>query len=415
MTDHDLRSDEPPPSNASFFAGRQALYARLQQQIFDPPTLHARVFLGHDGMGKTALLQHFPLHLPASILSLYIPLHERDLTSEAPWLQSLVEAINRLLLQRGFSVRRIPEQPDDERPLREWFREDYLPAVLGVIRAHRRLVLLLDDAEGLLTLPDGHCAYWHSILQAHPQISLVLTLNTRHEARLDEFVPLIMPTAAERLHRLPIEAIDAIVQQAAPSTEASFVQKIAEASGGHPQLVQRFAQELTAQRETASNEETWQRIKKAVYQASKPDFDQSWKRLNRDERLVLTALASLLYDDPLQTVQVPQIERWLLDSDFLLDSTAIHAALRGLDYQDMLTQQQGEGVRMVMGLQQQWLLEYARLDEIPAQPTPPGQRSFWWLWAAIVLLVLVVLLVLLLQNPAVIEGVPTVPTVTLEP
>jgi Na+-transporting NADH:ubiquinone oxidoreductase subunit NqrB len=153
-----------------------------------------------------------------------------------------------------------------------------------------------------------------------------------------------------------------------------------------------------------------------AYAASDSHFRQMWQVLTRDERLVLTAIASLIYDDPLKAVTVERIETWLVETDYPMDTTAIHAALRGLDYQDVVSNLRNQGYKLVAGMMQTWLLEHARLSEIAGSSFAGLSQKISWrvlLIAGIIILGLIIVLILL-PAPTLAPS-DTIPTVTLAP
>src|SRR5688572_23957423 len=103
--------NEQPVADPVFFAGRQALYARLRQYMLNPGK-SALTLTGQEGTGKTALLRHFPQVYDTHIVSVYFPLAHLHLDSESVWLTLLVETTNEALAAAGFDRLRIPALPD---------------------------------------------------------------------------------------------------------------------------------------------------------------------------------------------------------------------------------------------------------------------------------------------------------------
>lgn len=399
-------NDTLPEEQAAPFAGREAIYARLQQDILDPADRHAIIYLGHDGMGKSALLQHFSSVFDDSILlSIYVSLETMDLADKEALFQYLLTETNLLLDKHSFSLSRVPSlDTDDENEdgevqvsLKNWMRDTYLPEVLQIIRPHRRLVWLFDDAEYLLKIADEQITYLHELLEKHAQLAIVLTLDTEYEDKLNQLAPLVKPTAAERIHRLSYEESADLMRQYAPGIEDSFIQDIFEASGGQARLLARYGQELRKRWAEQSDSQAFEESQAVVYEASLDEFRVIWLSLSRDERLVLTGIASLIYNDPLQMVTPELIANWLIETDYPMDIVAINAALRSLDYRDIVSQHQNHGTRLVIGLMQQWLLEHARLDD-----TGQNNRGKVSLQLVVIIMVVIVLLIalfLLLPNP----------------
>jgi hypothetical protein len=268
---------------------------------------------------------------------------------------------------------------------------------LQVIRPPRRLVWLFDDAEHLLKAPQGHLDYLQTLLKQYSQLAIVLTLDTEHEDKLSQLAPLVNPTTAERIHRLSLDESADLIRHYAPGADDSFIEAIFEASGGHAGLLTRYGHELQRRWIDLSDSQALKEAQKAVYEASLAEFRAIWLRLSRDERLVLTAIASLVYDDPLREVTSKLIENWLVETDYPSDVVAINAALRSLDYRDIVSQHQHHGTKLVMGLMQHWLLEHARLDD--AAENGRGRVSIRLVIIVVIVIMIVIALLVLLPNP----------------
>jgi len=393
------------------FAGRQAIYARLQQQILDPPHRHAIVFTGHAGMGKTTLLKQFLTVFDDPILPVFTSLSETKFGNEEALLQELIDGINALLFEYNFSLSRVPQlDADNDSTVLDWFSESYLPEVQRIIRPHRRIVWLLDDAEKLGQY-EHFAGYLHGLLKANPQFSIILATRTDFEETLTDLQPLVDPVIAERIHRLNGEESADLIRQYAPGIDDTITEKIFTATGGHPRLLARYGQSLQGHRAEYSDSDAFERAKSDVYDASHEDFREIWLKLSRDERLVLTAIASLIYDDPIQNVTPERIEAWLVETDYLLDIVTINAGLRGMDYQDIVSHRQNDGIKLTMGLMQQWLLEQARLES--GNAIQRGQLPLRLVIIVVVVIVLILLVMFFVIPPQYLDGGSGVPTATL--
>jgi len=394
------------------FAGRNALYARLQQHILDRPQRRAFAFTGQDGMGKTALLRHFTRTFHDPILSVYFPLAALEWTDADAWLNLLRQSTAQLLIDHNYSMSRLPEhaaedEESDPPPLATWFREAYLPEVLRILRSHRRLVWLFDDAEHLWqNLSAEHLEYLRDLLADHEQLAIILTLNSRYEDDIRKLEPLVDPQAIERLHPLNRDEVEAFFREQAPALSQEQIAHICESSAGFPTLVQRYSVQIA--QPTVSLKEA----DDAVYAASTEEFRGRWLLLTQEERFVLTACAGLRYDAPLQPITAERIERWLVETDFPLDSTTIHAALRGLDYQHLVQRREGGNLEIVGKLFERWLLEHARLGDVGEGITAGGWNWRWLLFGVLLLLLLIATATLV---PPLVSAPGAVPTVTLNP
>jgi len=128
-------------------------------------------------------------------------------------------------------------------------------------------------------------------------------------------------------------------------------------------------------------------------------------------KLVLTAASQLLYTDPLRAIQSAEIEVWLVETDYPLDTTAINAAVRSLEYRDHITLAP-DGLTINSGLWQMWLLEHARLPGHTTRPGLPSNRRILLALVAVALLALLIV-ALAASAPDAPPELPAVPTVTL--
>ncbi|MEO1288193.1 MAG: ATP-binding protein [Chloroflexota bacterium] len=408
MTDLTPSIDSEP----DIIVGRDKVYARLQQHILDPSRRHAMMFTGHSGIGKTALLRYFPTVFEDDpFLSIFVSLSQDIITTPHDFLETVIDGILVELAEANFSLSRVPHLSEERSTsLHDWFNEIFLPEVFAIIRPHRRIICLVDDVQRFHEFGDETMQYWHDILTHHEQFSMAMTLHTDFEHLLPEFVPLIDPVQAERLNRLSQEDSQTLIHHYASGARDQIVMTIFKATGGHPRLLTHYGQILRGYWAEYSDTDAFERAMVDAYQVSQADFREMWEKLTRNERLVLTAIASLIYDDPLQAVTSRRIETWLVETDYLLDLVTINAALRGLDYQDIVRHKVGENIELTTALMQQWLLEQARLDDTVSEQR--GQVSLRLIILAVVVIVILIALALWIP-PQYIAPVDTILTATL--
>lgn len=409
------------------FAGREAALARLFQHLTDtqltaPPPL----FLGRRRIGKTALLRQFDAVFEEHFIGVYLPLRRvgfETFEEEAAWLRLLAEALLYTLHQRGFSVQsleRLMQDDDEYADSRDWLRRIFLPQVFHVIRANRRIVLLLDDAERLVQamdagkLPADHPRYLATLL--HAQLGLTLTMDTTYEAHLSTLAPLVSLASVQRLPRLSPEACAVLLADCRLGEGALKI--VQAAAGGEPVLIQRFGYHLYALAQAKPGSLSAHDVNTVlplVYADSEAEFAETWLALVRDERLVLTAMCSLLYEDRDRAIDIALIERWLVDTDYPLDVTAIRAAVRGLEYRELVM----GGVRdlgIVCGLMQRWLINNTRLassGEANASVTRYPRRWLLVLGGLLMVILLVALIFSISRSETSGTSLTPVPTVTL--
>lgn len=417
----------PQPSEAEIayvpFAGRQKAFEHLYQQLTNPVGAQASVILGRELAGKTALLMHVGDYFDDTFISVYVPL--KRVQNETELLRRLVNGATAALTERNFSMARLVTMEADESNFREWFTEQYLPELFTVIR-RRKLVYLLDNAGALLRnvndehMPEDIFTYLDGLTKLQRGLGMVLGVDARYEDTLAKFSPLINLTDVFRLGNLDESEVNWLLRE--PVRGRYFlndegVKAAYRATGGQAQRVQQMGYQLYAAWEAGDgrNVLTTEDVKAAseiVYRTNRGDFEREWKATSRNGRLVLTAMTSLLYADPLAVITPETIEGWLLNSDTPLDMTAVNAALRGLEYREVIDNANG-GLQISTGLMQTWLLENARLNA--EEPTQRSGRRWGWLLVVgfAVLVVLLALIVTSSGGGAVSANNTPVPTVTL--
>lgn len=427
------------------FAGRKTAFGRLYQQLNDPGSRRALLILGARRMGKTAFLHACDAAFGDAFVGVVVPMRDTTISSETEFFLALAQSVTETLAEREFSLTRLSDIHPPRNDGRLWWETEFLPQAFAIIRAHRKLALLLDDAERLInavragTLPADTYTYLKRLLEETPALGLALTLDTEHEAEVPQLAPLVTLNDILRLPRLAPDETAALLREPAqgaytvPDDAAAAIQK---GTGGVPSLAQHYGYRLFSRWQATPdvNVLTVEDIKAvtgAVAQYGGDDFRYVWGRLPLNERLVLTAISGLVYDDPLKPVDADAIESWLVKTDYPLDVTAIRSALRGLEYRDVIQPVASGGtsaVTLVSSLWQTWLLENARLGAPrPSRPAPssapstaaPEARAYFsrrtltgLLVAAAALGGLTALLVFGGSPPP--DALPTAPTVTLD-
>jgi hypothetical protein len=346
------------------FAGRQDAFLRLHQNLTAPP-----VFVGRRKIGKTALLREIASRPSDALVGVYVA---SGLLQDAHWLHRLYQTILGTLAQHNLQPSLAEAPPEDHTALQAWFTSVCLPSVFRVLH-QRRLVLLIDDMNSA-----DHLDYLHSI--AGPQFSLVFSLDLQHE-------DLLTTQTAFRLSRLTYEQIAMLFPE-------ETIDRVYRQTGGEPVLVQRFL-------EHGDDHQT-------IYTQSVDDFKLWWDLLSSNEQLVASAIGRMRYDDPLRPIDADVLEAWLVQSEHPMDATTINAALRGLEYQDLVVRHDGH-VDLAAGLFQTWLLDHVRRES----PARPAQRSAWLI---VLLLALIALLafIAISQSESDTAEPPPLPTLTLE-
>ncbi len=428
------------------FAGRKEAFGRLYKQLNDtaPGAMRALCFVGRRRAGKTALLLAFDAAFGESYAGARVFVGQFMPEDEEEFLLMLAQAATEAILDSTGKVGKLNEiaQLEEGGDARAWLVETFLPVALSALQG-RRLVFLLDDADKLLnavrsgTLRLDTFAYLRLLVETFPEIGFVLTLDAEYEPEIDSLGPLIGVNDSFRLTNLAPDETRWLLQEpvrgcySVPDDAATAVHK---ATGGAPALVQQFGFQLF-QRWNLTPEinvvtlDDVKTLTRNMYQYAEADMKYDWLRLSPNEKRVLAAISQRHYADPLKKVDPEAIEAWLADSDTPMDRTAINAALRGLDYAELVQTTQ-VGTAISSGLMQAWLLENAgrmsfgggtaipaRVTSLIAGETPehksgiPARLALMSVVAAAALGILAGVLVF--GNPPSGEAQSPAPTVTL--
>jgi hypothetical protein len=435
----DPRHATPP------FAGREAELAQLGAALTAPDPAETLAIFGRRGIGKTALLRAFAARAnsqpDAPLIPVLLTPDAAPLRDEAAWLDALYGALTAALLARGFYIERLPLPPArlDADGWRAWLSAEALPAVAKIIRPSRRVAVLLDDAHLLAEavvagrLPADHAGYLADLRA--PGLRIALAALDDDDRPLDALSPLYNPGRALRLRHLPAEAMGALLAAVGlPASDADLA-ALAEATGGVPALMARAGYHAYAGWRASGALPPIRGLLNQTYADAEAVFRRAWDDSTRAERLVLTAMAGLLYVDPLRPVSANLVEAWLVETDYPQDLTSIQAALRGLEYREIVVHARPDtgagGLRFAAGLMGRWLMENARLvtpvsatasteSTHSASRTAPGDHRALWMAVALAIVLLSALLIwsLTATNGGGARPTPAAtapPTITLAP
>jgi hypothetical protein len=368
-------ADEEQLASAPF-AGRKAAFARLYQQLTDTVRQSALVVLGGRHIGKTALLYAFSAAFSETVVGVYVSLRETALDSETDFILGLAQAATAALFDQGYALSRLTDiEPPGDQP-RLWLDTIFLPGAIATIHSPRQLVFLLDDADRLLPairgglLPQDTFDFLHHLMQQHPQMGFALTLDTEFEHDIPAMQPLVSLNEVYRLTNLDEDETRWLLQEPARgcySVPDDCALLIHNATGGAPALAQQFGYQLFRRWQVYPdlNVVTLEDVKALtikVYAYGEDDYRYLWSRLTLNERLVLTSMSGLLYNDPLGRIDTSALESWLVETDYPMDVTSINAALRSLEYREIVLAS-GDGLTLNAGMLQTWLLDNARLND----------------------------------------------------
>ncbi len=430
------------------FAGRQDAFGRLYGLLTDTARQHGFLFLGRKGVGKTAMLHAISGMYKDTAISVFMPLRESVIEGESAWLLALAQGVTALLIERGFTLSRLSMIEAPGADMRRWLDEVFLPHVFATIRPSRQLIFLFDDAERLLTaitagtLPADILQFFTGLLKKYRQLQWVFTLDTEYEDELSQFGALISYQHVYRLGNLSPDEVKWLMT--APVSDYyvvpdDVVLAVVQQTGGTPSLTQRFGYEFFSRWYDSPNlnvitTEDVKIIASKIYSEVRVELRSVWDNLATNGRLVLTAISGSLYDDPIGKLSADSLQAWLVETDYPLDTTAINAALRRLEYGELVTHT-AHGIALTSELMKTWLLENARTINRAALPIPGrmssaspavsveslrrvagNPRLIRLLLLALALLIIANLIALALVNNTpiiVVTGTPPPPTVTL--
>ena len=362
-------------------------------------------------------------------------------TSQPFWFQLYVmkdRPFIERLIDRAFTLTRLQELQPPEEDARDWFTRTFLPPVLALVRPHRQLVLLLDDIDGLLdrikqgTYRADTIAYLRAMTDQFSQLHIVATLGLHHEARLSELYPLVLPTHTLRLTSLAPQETAWLLREPIRdlySLDDEALHEAHELTGGEPAFVQfvgntLFRRYLSDDKTTFTTDDI-KRAGQTLYRQVEGDLRDTWEALNYNEGRVLKGISQLIYANPLRPVDLDAIAAWLADSDDPLDRTTISAALRSLEYREIVALLP-DGIHIQSLWMQRFLLENAYNVPLAAPPSGGGTGGSGvlkrrnrglrvaLLFVLVAMLVVGVLLLSALSSlPAEREIIPEAPTMTL--
>jgi len=422
------------------FAGRQAAFARLRQQFIDPTRAGALLVIGRRHVGKTAFLRAFDMAFDETFVGVYVNLRELTLQTEGEWWLSLAQAITERLIERAFTLHRLMDLTPPGDDARAWFAETYLPPVLALIRPHRQLVLLADDADALLEAVNigrfsaDTITFLRELIDTHPRLHMTLTLDVAHERRSADLQPLVRPIDVIRLTNLARDETDWLLREPVQGLyrlNDGALDAAWRLTGGEPAYVQalgcvlyrRFDDDLMAAQVT---EEDVKQASGQVFNMMTDDLDREWNALSYHEQQAMRAISQLQYAHPLRPVDAVAIAHWLADSDDPIDVTAVSATIRSLEYNELVALTP-VGVDLTSDLMRRWLLErayasplaVARRTPILPDGSPALSRRNRGLRIALLIVILVMVIVGLLllttlsNLPRDEYLIPREPTVTL--
>lgn len=410
-----------PDDRMAPFAGRQAEFTRIDHYLKEPASQHGLAFLGRRWLGKTALLRRFDSIFGDSVIGAYFPLGNVDLNTEADLWAAMVEGVGYYLVRRDVTITRLPQPEPGLEDWQGWMAERWLPELQHSLRSHRKLALMLDDVQHWLALDDASegLNFLRQVLLQYPQIKLVLTLAAEREDQLPLLSPLVNAAEVMRLSHLTLGESTWLLQTPAAGRYAlpeDGAVAIHQATSGHPQLLQRFAHHLYEFGENRLDRPTItpeivKSLLPAVYRESQTELAHLWHESPDNQRLVLMAVSDLHYHDPLARINTESVGEWAVESGYVLDRAGINAALRSLEYRELVVLR-GDHISLTSGLLQMWLLDNGR-RMFSQQSETRRVRPLMLAGGVLAVIVVIALILSLSSTPQPATNDNPAPTVTL--
>ncbi len=388
-----------PVSYTGRFAGRDEAFAFVQSHLVGGHQRGALVVLGPSQIGKSSFLRTLPSHLDERYCPVRLSLRAGTVAGEHAWLTALAETVPQALAALGIQSARLPGLPGHPAELRQALLGDYLTTGLRALRRERHLLVLLDNAERLLTAVQGHALprdtfqFLAQLLEAHAHFDLLMALDSRYEPDLLSVGPPFDPALMYRLRGLSPEELKALLT-APVGGIVDYTPEALEAvyglTAGHPYLAQLMGWLLFDRSDRRGHAgpitpaDVEATVDTALAMAS-DTLGAIWSHGTPQERLVLTAISTLSPDEPPAPVPFEDISAWLIAADRLLDPRTVNATWRRLEYEGVLRLSADGKLVINGGLQRRWLRAHVTLSEESGRRTP---------WRRIIILGAVALLVL---------------------
>lgn len=383
------------------FFGREDVYSFLRERLVSSGSNYAVALIGPPGIGKTSTLLQIGYHIEPRYILAYVSMAQVDFREPGALFVAMADAARSAMEDAGISTLRLPPLPEEAtasaETMWEWFSTTYLEIVLSALRNLRRLLFLFDDTTVLLDAIDrGEVSAeigqtLARIIVEDRRMDIVFAVDAVAEDRLTAFPPLAEPMLHRRLLALDEEASAALSRQPVADLyqlDDESVQAIYAVTGGHPFLLH-LVNGLICVRSAARGHrlivdvEDVRAVLPAAVQGADEILSPAWDDSTDNERLVLTAMTDLTAQSPADAITPEQIRAWLLrEKSVGLDETAVSAALRRLEYRDVLrTGADGiGGYSFSTSLQYQWLRTRLAVEEaVPESAAPARRRRSRWL------------------------------------
>jgi hypothetical protein len=425
-----------PTADPALFFGRDDVFAFIRQQLIAARRAQAMGIIGQRGMGKTSVLLQIAYQIEPRYLTAYIDLADVRFDEVGGLFAAMADAARLALDSAGLSTYRLPPIPEEPGvDLWQWFSETYLDVTLSALRRSRRLLFLFDETSRLLDaidrqdVPEGFDATLGQLIARDERMDIIFAIDAEDEHRLETFGPLSDPLLHKRIGLLDDAAAESLIRRpVAPFYEVQpdAVEGILAMAGGHPYLLHVINglvwERVMGRRPRGSV--TLHDVQAVIRQATDeadPVLRLTWTRSTPNERHALSALTALTTASRGMPVRAEDARLWLLrESDEPLDETALAAALRRLEYRDVLRSTANGMYTFTTGLQHQWLVLNGDVQPVSTVVVPQRPSARRLAIPVALLLGLAVVLALALARLVTSQATPLAsdgqasPTVTLD-
>jgi hypothetical protein len=346
---------------------------------------------------------------------------------EQAWLSALGETVQEALQVLNIRSARLPELPGPADELREALLGDYMQEGLRSLRLDRHLLLLIDNADRLLTavqqrsLPRDTFDFLAQLLETHPRLDIVMAFDSRYETDLMSVGRPFDAALTLRLSELSWEEASALLTEPLEGRiafENDALGAIFELTNGHPYLTQLVGWLLYERLDELGRGGPIsvldvEAVAEAVLAIAGDALGAIWEHGSSSEQLVLTALSALSPDEPVQPVPHDDIAAWLIAADREMDPRTVNATWRRLEYEGVLSLTSEGKLVINGGLQRRWLREHVTLPSASAHAVP-WRRVGVFIAAALLVLTLLLGALSALPGPSSVEENGSEATITLD-
>jgi hypothetical protein len=352
-----------PTRDPAAFFGRADLFAFIRQYLVGGRRAQTIALIGGRGMGKTSTLFACGHRIEGRIIAAYVPLADVE---PGRIFAAMAESARDSVAAAGIAPDRLPDPPDDASY--DWFADAFVPMLLSVLR-NRRILFTFDHTGELIKAieygaADPDISSQLSTLNAlHERLNMIFAVDNDDEQRIETFEPLQDQTLYRRLGMLTVgeaEELTRTLSEPHYTIDDDAVEGIVSMTGGHPALLHSLNSVIwESARAENRTRVALQQVENALTPAlaeAYPILRGVWDDSTDTEKAVLTTMTTLTETGRGRPVRVDALRTYFVrESDTPPDETSIAAALRSLEYREVLaTTAAGEYI-FGYGLQFRWL------------------------------------------------------------